>query len=93
MPLDLKKVIVQLKNIENNDVQNLNKNRLDSTFKLFELVLNNQENLKAKLCETQESKKANFFFAVPLNNEPLEQIISEGLVDRYNGVPMKYYKA
>ena len=76
MPLDLKKVIVQLKNIENNDVQNLNKNRLDSTIKLFELVLNNQEDLKAKLSETQESKKANFFFAIPENNESLEQTIS-----------------
>lgn len=76
MPLDLKKVIIQLKNIENNNVQNLNKNRLDSTFKLFELVLNNQEKLKAKLYETQGSKKANFFFALPENNESLEQIIS-----------------
>ena len=69
MPLDLKKVIIQLKNIENNNVQNLNKNRLDSTFKLFELVLNNQEELKAKLYETRESKKANFFFAMPESNE------------------------
>ena len=76
MPLDLKKVIVQLKNIENNDVQSLNKTRLDSTLKLFELVLNNQEELKAKLYETQESKKANFFFALPESNESLEQAIS-----------------
>ena len=76
MPLDLKKVIVQLKNIENNDVQSLNKNRLDSTFKLFESVLNEQEKLKVKLFETQESKKANFFFAVPEKNGSLEEIIS-----------------
>ncbi len=76
MPLDLKKVIIQLKNIENNDVQNLNKNRLDSTFKLLELVLNNQKELKTKLYETQKSKKANFFFAVPNVDEALEQIIS-----------------
>ncbi len=76
MPLDLKKVIVQLKNIENNDVQNINRNRLDSTFKLFELALSNQEELKAKLYETQESKKANFFFAVPYSDGSLEQTIS-----------------
>ncbi len=76
MPLDLKKVIVQLKNIENNDVQNLNKNRLDSTFKLLELALNNQETLKAKLYETQESKKSNFFFALPDSSDKLDQIIS-----------------
>jgi len=75
MPLDLKKVIVQLKNIENNDVQNLNKNRLDSTFKLFELALNNQEELRVKLYETQESKKSNFFFAIPDSSEKLDQII------------------
>ena len=75
MPLDLKKVIVQLKSIESNDIQNLNISRLDSTFKLFELALNNQETLKAKISETYESKKANFFFAIPESNETLEQAI------------------
>ncbi len=73
MPLDLKKVILQLKNIENNDVQNLNRNRLDSTYKLLELAFNNQETLKAKLYETQKSK---FFFAIPGSKDNLEQLIS-----------------
>lgn len=76
MPLDLKKVIVQLKNIENNDTQNLNRNRLDSAFKLLELALKDQEILKAKAYETQESKKANFFFGVPESSEKLDQTIS-----------------
>ncbi len=75
MPLDLKKVIVQLKNIENNDLENLSHLRLDSTYKLFEFTTKNQENLRGKLLETNERKKANFFFAIPESHKSLEEII------------------
>ncbi|MBI2996458.1 MAG: DNA double-strand break repair nuclease NurA [Candidatus Melainabacteria bacterium] len=65
MPLDLKKLITQVKNIERQDSRDLNQQRLDSTFKVFQSALESGEHLISKLLETQSSKKSVFFFAVP----------------------------
>ena len=65
MPLDLKKIITQLQGIETKDLQDLNQNRLDSTYKLFEVAVEDHKKLLSKLEETQSLGKANFFFAMP----------------------------
>lgn len=76
MPLDLKKVIVQLKNVENSNVADVYASRLKATFGLFELAIKDQERLKTKLLETSESKKSNFFFAIPESQKSISEIIS-----------------
>lgn len=65
MPLDLKKVITQLKNIESQDSKNLNEQRIDATYNVFKLACDNQERLLQRTFETNSTKKANFFFAIP----------------------------
>lgn len=69
MPLDLRKVITQLKNLEGQESRDLKQERLDSTFKLFKQACENQKILISKLVETQSAEGANFFFASPLLTE------------------------
>ena len=72
MPLDLRKVITQLKNLEKQESRDLMQQRLDSTFKLFQDVYKDQKRLIGKLIETNNSKKANFFYATPEINDDLK---------------------
>ncbi len=65
MPLDLKKVITQIKNLENQDLREENHNRLESTYKLFEIAKGNYEKLITRLTETKSLSGANFYFAIP----------------------------
>ena len=65
MPLDLKKLIVQLGKIENNDFYNKLENNLNLTHKLFTESVENKKRLLEKLLETRDSKKSNFYFAIP----------------------------
>ncbi len=65
MPLDLKKVITQIKNLENQDLREENHNRLESTYKLFEIAKENYEKLITRLAETKSLSGANFYFATP----------------------------
>lgn len=71
MPLDLKKVITQIKNLEGQDSKDSNQNRLDSTYKLFQSAKENNEKLIRKVLETNSTGKSNFYFAVP---DPKEDI-------------------
>ena len=68
MPLDLKKVITQIKNLSTLEAENLNKTQLDSVYKLFSTVVKNEKTLLEKLLITQNSKKSSFFFAIPALN-------------------------
>lgn len=65
MPLDLKKVITQIKNLGEQDLKDSNKNRLESTYKLFQSAKENNEKLLSKVLETESSGKSNFYFAIP----------------------------
>lgn len=71
MPLDLRKVITQLKNLEKQESRDLRQQRLDSTFQIFQFGCQNQNKLIEKLIETNQSKKANFFYAVPDSDNDL----------------------
>lgn len=65
MPLDLKKVITQLSNLEDKSSRDLNNHRLDSTYKLFQTACESHEKLIGRLLETSGTGNANFFFATP----------------------------
>lgn len=65
MPLDLKKIITQIQNLESLDSRKENHNRLESTYKLFEIANENHSKLFSRLIETRDSKGANFYFATP----------------------------
>ena len=79
MPLDLRKVITQLRNLESQESINLKQERLGSTYRLFKSACEDYKKLLERLLETKSSKKANFFFATPehkLNeNLSLENLI------------------
>ncbi len=69
MPIDLKKIITQIQNLESKDLQKDNQNRLDSTYKLFELANLNQDKLMGKLQESYRKQKASFYFGIPHLND------------------------
>lgn len=71
MPLDLKKVITQIKNLEGQDSKDSNQNRLDSTYKLFQNAKEDNEKLVRRVLETESTGKSNFYFAIP---DPKEDI-------------------
>lgn len=68
MPLDLQKIIIQLNNLGHEEARDLNKLRVDSTYKLFQLACDNKEKAVNRLIETDNTKKANFFFGIPALN-------------------------
>lgn len=74
MPLDLTKVITQLKNLQTQDLQNNNQNTLESTYKLFQIGVENQDKLIKKLEETKALGTAGFYYATPLGHEPLDKL-------------------
>ena len=75
MPLDLKKIITQITNLESQDLASERQNRLDSTFKVFQEANNDSKKLLSKLAETQSSQKANFFYAIPeAKEESLDEL-------------------
>ncbi|MBI3590500.1 MAG: DNA double-strand break repair nuclease NurA [Candidatus Melainabacteria bacterium] len=65
MPLDLKKVITQIKSLESQDLQKDNQNRLESTYKLFQRAKENHKKLMNLLLETKSTQGASFYFATP----------------------------
>ena len=69
MPLDLKKVISQLKSLEKQETKDLNQQRLDSTYKVFQIACENKEKLIKRLEETKSTSGANFFFGSPFFEE------------------------
>lgn len=69
MPLDLKKVITQIKDLESQDLYQESLNRLESTYKLFETAKEQQVKLVSRLTETKATSGANFYFAMPEENE------------------------
>lgn len=69
MPIDLKKVISQIKNIEADGSTDIYQNRLEATYKLFNVAKENTEKLICRVDETQISRSANFFFAIPYINK------------------------
>jgi len=71
MPLDLRKVITQISNVEKQETRELNASRLNSTYELLQTANNNQNKLLVRLTETKSSQKANFFFAEPNNDSPI----------------------
>lgn len=63
MPLDLKKVVTQLKSLGNQKANNTFKGKLESTWKLFREACENKEKLLRRIIEVQSSNRASFFFA------------------------------
>lgn len=69
MPIDLKKIINQIKTIKVDDSTDIYQKRLESTYKLFNIAKENTEKLINRTSETQISSSANFFFAIPHINK------------------------
>lgn len=65
MPLDLKKVISQIQNVDTLDSQEGNQKRLEATHKLFQLAKESQKKLISRLIETKDTEGAGFYFATP----------------------------
>ena len=78
MPLDLRKVLHQIKNLENSEQKNSLEARLDSTYQQFINANKNLEPLIKKLAETNSASKANFTFAAPVleKGESLNTLIN-----------------
>ncbi len=79
MPLDLKKILSQLGNLENQDALNTSNNRINATYNLLEEAFGNQNKLLSKVLDAQDSKKANFYFAIPelsnLDNDKIDSLV------------------
>lgn len=76
MALDLKKVVLQIKNIDNLSEGDSHVHNFNETYKLFERANNENINLIRKLIESQESLKTGFSFAVPhFKDENIGKII------------------
>lgn len=69
MPLDLKKVINQIKTIEENNSKNKYQLRFESTYNLFKIARESTEKLINRAKETQITSGANFFYAIPYTNK------------------------
>ncbi len=69
MPINLKKVITQIKNLESQDSRKENKARLEETYKLFEKAKAENKKLLDKIYETESNNKAGFYFAIPDTDE------------------------
>lgn len=65
MPLDFRKVLHQIKKLENLEQKNSLEARLDSTYTQFLNADKNLEMLLKRLAETNSTSKANFTFATP----------------------------
>lgn len=90
MPLDLKKVITQFKTIEHENSHDQNKNRLEATYRLFQEGCKNENELQAKIKETQSTKGANFYFAEPVfnskKNERLDTLTESNISDNFSHI-------
>ncbi|GEM_PF-2542005 len=65
MTLDIKKLLTQIKNLENKESTDDNLNRLDATYRLFKSAVREDELLLKKLIETKNASGANFYFGMP----------------------------
>ncbi len=75
MSLDLKKVLSQIKNLENQNSSSSFLERLIKTFNLFKSALKDQNKLLKKIYETQSNGKANFYFAIPDSDQNINEIV------------------
>lgn len=75
MTLDVKKLLYKIKSLENTEKSNENLNRLNATYKIFQVAILDDEALLKKLLETKSNSGANFYFGTPeldrANNERL----------------------
>lgn len=65
MTLDIKKLLTQIKNLENKESTDDYSNRLDATYGLFKSAVHEDELLLKKLIETKNTSGANFYFGIP----------------------------
>ncbi len=83
MPIDLKKVITQIRNLGTQDLKETNRTRLEETFKLFEKAKGEKEKLTKLVVEAEHLGKSGFYFAIPDNEEEFGMIF-EGIKDFSN---------
>lgn len=77
MPIDFKKALVQIKNINSLQERDSIKRRLNETYNQFESAIQNNKRLLEKLIETEESSGSSFTFGIPYlkENETVNSII------------------
>jgi len=76
MPIDIKKTLLQIKNLESTDNINAFTQRLNATFQNFMAASLNLKNLEKKLAEAWDTGKAKFTFAKTSGNETIGDLIS-----------------
>ena len=78
MPLDFRKVLHQIKNLESSEQKNSLEARLNSTYQQFLNANKDLDIFLKKLAETNSTSKANFTFATPVleKGESLNTLIS-----------------
>ena len=65
MTLDIKKLLTQIKNLEDKEYTNENLNRLEATYALFKSAVHEDELLLKRLIETKDTSGASFYFGTP----------------------------